>query len=51
MNVHKFLKVIGMLTVPGTLLWMDNRQSDSFIVPMMESNASGGKGAACGDTC
>ena len=32
--------------VPGN--WMDNRQSDSFIVPMMESNASGGKEAACG---
>ena len=33
--------------VPGN--WMDNRQSDSPIVALMESNASGWKGGACGD--
>ena len=33
--------------VPGN--WMDNRQSDNFIVPLKESNASVGKGVVCGN--
>ena len=40
-------KAVQRTVVPGN--WMDDRQSDSSIVPLMESNVFGGKGAACGN--
>ncbi len=39
-------EAVQRTVVPGN--WMDNRQSDSSIVPKKEGNASGGKGTASG---
>ena len=40
-------RAVQRTVVPGN--WMDNRQSDNFIVPLKESNASVGKGVVCGN--
>ena len=40
-------RAVQRTVVPGN--WKGGRQSDSSIVPLMESNASGGKGTASGN--
>ena len=40
-------RAVQRTVVPGN--WKGNRQSDSSIVPLMESNASGGKETASGN--